>query len=74
MLHDNMDYTPYEGLTVTGWPRTVINRGSVIVDCETLLVERGAGQFLERVPANADDTPSASWPLAPSQTFGADLS
>jgi len=74
MLHDNMDYTPYEGMTVTGWPRTVINRGSVIVDGDTLLVERGAGQFLERVSANADDTPSASWPLATSHTFGADLS
>jgi len=72
MLHDNMDYTPYEGLTVTGWPRTVINRGSVIVDCETLLVERGAGQFLERVPANAGKGAASSLFRKPpsNATFG----
>ncbi len=30
-LHQNCDYTPYEGLRVKGWPRTVISRGEVIV-------------------------------------------
>jgi dihydropyrimidinase len=29
MLHDKMDYTPYEGREVTGWPVTVISRGEV---------------------------------------------
>ena len=32
MLHDNMDYTPYEGMKVKGWPRTVIIRGRVAVE------------------------------------------
>ena len=36
MLHDNMDYTPYEGIEVTGWPRTVIIRGRIAVEDETL--------------------------------------
>lgn len=31
-LHDNADYTPYEGLEVTGWPETVILRGIPVVE------------------------------------------
>ncbi|TPK67589.1 hypothetical protein FJ546_03385 [Mesorhizobium sp. B2-4-19] len=27
-LHDGADYTPYEGLEVTGWPTTVIVGGA----------------------------------------------
>lgn len=47
MLHHNVDYTPYEGRTVTGWPETVLSRGKVIVQHGRLLAERGHGQFLE---------------------------
>lgn len=74
MLHDNMDYTPYEGMEVTGWPTIVINRGRIIIDKEKLLVKRGSGQFLERqcekvvVP-----TPGENAPLNPNHTFGVDL-
>ena len=50
ILHDNMDYTPYDGMEITGWPRTVINQGRVVVYNETLQVERGSGSFLEREP------------------------
>ncbi len=50
ILHDNMDYTPYDGMEITGWPRTVINQGRVVVYNETLHVERGSGSFLEREP------------------------
>ena len=50
ILHDNMDYTPYDGMEITGWPRTVINQGRVVVYNETLKVERGSGSFLEREP------------------------
>jgi dihydropyrimidinase len=73
MLHDNMDYTPYEGMTVTGWPRVVINRGRVVIEDETLQVGRGSGKFLERAPAApAEGVPSGS-PLDPARNFGADL-
>ena len=37
-LHMATDYTPYEGMALTGRPRTVIVRGTVVVD-ETLLVD-----------------------------------
>ncbi len=50
ILHDNMDYTPYDGMEITGWPRTVINQGRLVVYNETLQVERGSGSFLEREP------------------------
>jgi len=74
MLHDNMDYTPYEGMEVTGWPRTVITQGRVVVEDETLQVERGSGSFLERQPMNADpDGPGENAPLNPANNFGADL-
>ena len=31
MLHDRAGYTPYEGMSVTGWPETVLSRGRVVV-------------------------------------------
>ena len=31
LLHHGADYTPYEGLEVTGWPVTTIVRGRVVV-------------------------------------------
>ena len=74
ILHDNMDYTPYDGMEVTGWPKTVINRGRVVVEDETLLVERGSGEFLERQPMDPETgSPGERAPLSPSNTFGADL-
>ena len=30
-LHMQTDYTPYEGREVTGWPRTVLAGGRVVV-------------------------------------------
>jgi dihydropyrimidinase len=32
LLHHDVDYTPYEGMTVTGWPETVLSRGEVVVN------------------------------------------
>ena len=30
IMHDAMDYTPYEGRKITGWPVTTISRGEVV--------------------------------------------
>ena len=30
ILHHNVDYTPYEGMRVRGWPVTTISRGEVV--------------------------------------------
>src|SRR5215472_4254756 len=32
LIHDGSDYTPYEGLEVTGWPILTMVRGQVVVD------------------------------------------
>ena len=47
-IHDNVDYTPYEGRTIEGWPVTVISRGRVVVADGKLHAERGSGQFIAR--------------------------
>jgi dihydropyrimidinase len=46
MLHHAVDYTPYEGRRVTGWPTTVISRGEVVVSEGALLGAHGRGRFL----------------------------
>ena len=46
MLHHNVDYTPYEGMRITGWPQTTISRGVVVCDRGDLKVEAGRGEFL----------------------------
>jgi dihydropyrimidinase len=52
MMKDNVGYTPYEGMTVTGWPTTVLSRGRIVVHNERLLAQRGSGKFVARgVPA-----------------------
>ncbi len=45
-IHDNVGYTPYEGMQLTGWPVTVLSRGRVVVDDGKLVAERGSGNFL----------------------------
>lgn len=45
-LHHNVDYTPYEGMVVDGWPVTVLSRGEVVVHDGQLTARQGRGQFL----------------------------
>ncbi|RNF34351.1 dihydropyrimidinase [Paracoccus methylarcula] len=47
MLHHNVDYTPYEGRQVTGWPEIVLSRGAVVIRDGECLGNPGRGQFLE---------------------------
>jgi len=46
--HDNMDYTPFEGMELTGAPEIVMNRGTVIVEHGQLLAKEGQGRFIAR--------------------------
>lgn len=48
ILHHNVDYTPFEGRVVTGWPTTVLSRGVVICHEGQLKGVRGHGRFLKR--------------------------
>ncbi len=47
-LHMNVDYSPYEHITVRGYPVLVMQRGRVIVKDGQFVGEVGAGQFLKR--------------------------
>jgi len=49
-LHDAMDYTPYEGRMVRGWPDVVLSRGDVVCLRDELMVSPGRGKFLRRSP------------------------
>jgi dihydropyrimidinase len=47
-LHEKADWTPYEGMKLTGWPRTVLLRGKVIVENERYVGQPGDGRFVAR--------------------------
>lgn len=48
MQHDNMDYTPYEGRRIRGWPVTTLSRGEVVYDNGTPRGVPGRGEWLAR--------------------------
>lgn len=50
-LHDGSDYSPYEGIEVTGWPVMTLLRGKVIVQDGKLATGKGAGDFIARPPS-----------------------
>jgi dihydropyrimidinase len=52
-LHHTSDYTPYEGLEVSGAVRDVFIRGRPVIQDGAFVGTRGAGQFVERVIAGA---------------------
>lgn len=56
MLHHNVDYTPFEGLEVQGWPETVLSRGRIIVADGELRATPGQGHFLEQTRSSAWQT------------------
>lgn len=73
-VKDKTGFTPWAGRTVTGWPTTVIRRGSIIVADERLHARAGSGVFLAR------DAGEAAAPLGrmspefdPKRNFGAAL-
>jgi dihydropyrimidinase len=47
-LHQNCDYTPYEGMQLKGWPRTVLSRGEIIVRNGQFIGSEGRGRYLKR--------------------------
>jgi dihydropyrimidinase len=49
-LHHQVDYTPYEGLEVTGWPEMTISRGEIICERGRVTGRAGHGRFLSRPP------------------------
>jgi len=48
VLHQHVDYTPFAGMTVKGWPKTVMLRGEILVRDGNLLGSKGFGQYIKR--------------------------
>lgn len=70
--HDAMDYTPFEGMELTGWPVTVLSRGEAVVDDGRLVAEPGRGRFIARDRIDLTGYPGYSAPeMDPDQNFGA---
>lgn len=74
MMHDAMDYTPFEGMEITGWPVTMVTNGKVAMRDGELLVDRGNGSFLKRDPFDLTGyTPPRAPELDPAHAFGASV-
>ncbi|HTI00521.1 MAG TPA: dihydropyrimidinase [Acidisoma sp.] len=50
LMQHAIDYTPYEGLKVTGWPRMTLARGRVVMKDDRVTAEPGSARFLPREP------------------------
>ncbi|MGO4852324.1 dihydropyrimidinase [Phaeovulum sp. W22_SRMD_FR3] len=53
LLHHDCDYTPYEGMQVTGWPVRTILRGQTVWDGQKVTGAMGAGLYLDRGTSQA---------------------
>ncbi len=49
-LHENVDYSPYEGFDVFGWPCLTMVRGRIIVKDKVFTGDKGFGKFIKRKP------------------------
>ena len=47
MIHDAMDYTPYEGKRIKGWPIATLVRGEVVAEAGEFVGAAGKGRFLK---------------------------
>jgi dihydropyrimidinase len=50
LLQHVIDYTPYEGMQVTGWPVVTVKSGRVAMRDGKVQAEPGTGKFLARAP------------------------
>jgi dihydropyrimidinase len=62
-LHHGVDFTPYEGIEVTGWPAVTLSRGEIVYRDGTVLAAAGRGEFL---PC---DTPEPARRLGPAGSW-----
>ena len=70
ILHENCDYTPYEGYRLKGYPVCTMLRGRVIVRNDEFVGEPGGGKFLVReISRQVDKSRQGSrWILVSSST------
>jgi dihydropyrimidinase len=56
-LHSAVDYDPYEGMRVSGFPTWTISRGEIIAEQGEPRAARGRGQLVERTPVDPGRLP-----------------
>jgi dihydropyrimidinase len=62
LLHHNVDYTPYEGMQIIGWPAVTLSRGEIVWRDGAFTAAKGRGRFLPcalPAPARAEGSPAA---------------
>lgn len=50
LMQHAIDYSPYEGIEVTGWPVATVRRGEVVMQDGVVRAMPGSGRFLARLP------------------------
>jgi dihydropyrimidinase len=46
----NVDYNPFEGISVKGVPVSVLSRGEFVIRDRHFVGRKGAGRYLKRTP------------------------
>ena len=54
LMQHGSDYTPYEGMEVTGWPVKTLLRGTLVADEGQVVGAPGMGQFQPRQTSRAN--------------------
>ncbi len=60
VMHHGSDYTPYEGIKVTGWPVSTMVRGRFVVRDGTLVGGKGDGVYVTRARSELAKARTAS--------------
>ena len=73
-MHDAMDYNPFEGMKITGWPTTVLTRGQRVIDAGKLHANPGDGNFIHRSRTDLTGLSGTFLPETdPKTNFGAEI-
>lgn len=51
-LHEKAGWTPYDGLTLTGWPEVTMVRGRLVTKGDEFVGKKGYGRYIHRTAAN----------------------
>lgn len=72
--HDYVNYNPFAGMEITGWPVTVLTRGQKIVENDKLIANPGDGVFVKRGRTDLSGLTGTHLPETdPTYNFGANI-
>ncbi len=58
LIRDGSDYTPYEGIAITGWPIRTLVRGLTVVDDGLVVGGKSHGKYIVRSKSSEIEKPS----------------